>query len=418
MMRRSGLLALLLVPGILATGCSNHAARPLTAVDGAPPQAEVERCLDRAITMTSCLQLFPWARQQWPANLELIADLQPALIGRAALVWGWEPIMLRSLHGLAWRVRQVHAVAPDAVLQGCIFEFISQQVEQVAVPEHVQRAFGLEPVARNYDYQAMLPLATPPDHAPGWEHAGAVPDITRLETRLWFFHLASLYLDAGLEAIHLGNIGRIAAHDHDLRWTDDLLRRIREHAAVNARRGWVVLDAHTHGLVRQRRLLLDFHSWPLRLRESGPPELEDAVLEVGYHDAIYGRSRGGITPDGRLVQHQRYLVELDSGYAGATAGGCDLPECVWGCDEITWFARQSSARRDELLRRFWRRVPELDPAGRLQMPGVRPVQALLADACEHYLVHDPRLLPCGAGQQAVVAELWGEHRRQRTGLHE
>lgn len=405
------LAGVLLLPAWLSfwlmPGCSQRMAAPLVAMDGAVPGVEVDRGLDRAITLSSCLQLFPWARAQWQANLELISDLQPALIGRAALVWGWEAIMLRSMSGLARRVEQIHAVAPDAVLQGCIFEFVSPDVERVAVPPHVQRAFGLEPVARNYEYEAMLPQEGPPQQAPGWDDGGAVPDITRLETRLWFYHLATLYLDAGLEAIHLGNIERIVVHDHDLRWTDDLLQRIRAYAAANARRGWVMLDAHTHGLVRDRRLLLDFHSWPLRLRETGPPELEEVVLERGYHDAIYGRSRGGITPDGRLVRHQRFLVEVDSGYAGSTPGGCTRPECVWGSDEITWFARQPAERRDELLRRFWRDVPLIDPVGRFQVPGVRQVQSQLADGCEFYLAHDPEVLPCGGGQRAVIAELWG-----------
>ncbi len=390
-------------------GCATHAAAPLEPVTGAPPDPVVARCLDRALTMDSITHLYGWALRDWRANLDLIAELQPALIGRAALVWGWEPLMLRSLTTLSRRVEQIHAVAPDAVIQGAIFEFVTRDVEQVAVPEHVLVAFGEAPAARNYDYDAMLPADAPPSQHAGWDPArGATPDITRLETRLWFYHLATLYLDAGLEAIHLGSIGRTATHDRDLAHTADLIARIRAHAASHARRGWVLLDAHTHGLVRHGRLLLDFHSWPLRPREVGEAAAQDVVLEAGFLDAIYGRSRGGVTPSGRYVRHQRYLVEIDNGYAGATAGGCELPECVWGSDEITWFASQPAARRDALLRRFWRRVPQLDPAGRFQPPAVRPLQAMLAArGCERYVALDPGDSPCGRGQVGVLRELWG-----------
>jgi len=405
-MRTVSLLSLVLVVSAIGAGCDG-ATEPIGAVDGAVPAAQVERCLDRAITMASCLHAYGWAVRDWQANLDLIEDLQPALIGRAALVWGWEHLMLRSLAGVGERVAQVHAVAPDAVLQGCIFEFVSRDVEKVAVPASVQRAFGLEPSERRYDYEAMLPIDGPPDDHPGWGDFAAVPDISRLETRLWFYQLATLYLDAGIEAIHLGNLERIAAHDPGLDATAELLGMIRAYAVHHARRGWVLLDAHTHGVQRGRRLLLDFHSWPLRPRETGDPALEDVVLEAGFLDAIYGESRGGVTPDGRVVACQRFLVELDNGYAGPGGRGCDLPECVWGSDEITWFARQPAERRDELLRRFWRQVPRLDPAGRFQMPGIRPLQAQLLTGCDQYLLHDPATLPCGGGQQAVVAELWG-----------
>ncbi len=406
-MRSPRLLALLILVPVVLAGCAGRTTAPLVAVDGAPSAAQVERCLDRAVTMTSFTQSFPWAQKEWSANLDLVAELQPSLLGRAALVWGWEDLMLRSMTALHFKARQVHAVAPGAVLQGCIFEFVSRDVEKIFVPVAVQEAFGLEAVERHYVYDDMLPEDGPPHVYHGWRTDAAVPDITRLETRLWFFHLATIYLESDFEAIHLGNITGVIEHDHDLRWTEDLVTRIRTHAAGHARRGWVLLDAHTHGLVRDGRLLLDFHSWPTRPREVGDPAVEDVVLEAGFLDSIYGRSLGGVTPSGTFVRNQRFLVEVDNGYAGPSAGGCDLPECVWGHDEITWFARQPAERRDELLRYFWARVPELDPVGRFQAPAVRPVQSLLAKGCERYMMHDGGDVSCGGGQVDAVLEMWG-----------
>ena len=398
---------LLCIPLLLAlAGCASQMSAPLVPLEGAPSDSLVAASLEHAVTMDSVLHLYPWALRQWPANLDLVEDLQPSLVGRAALVWGWEHLMLRSLNGLERRVSAIHQRAPDAVVQGCIFEFISRDVERVQVPAHVLEAFGQPPVPRAYVFEDMLPTDREIDWFNGWQHNAAVPDITRLESRMWFFHLASLYIDSGLEAIHLGNLGRVAAGDVGLSVTREVLDDIRAYAAQHARRGWVLLDAHTHGLKTSGRLLLDFHSFPLRPREVGDADLSDVVLEEGFQDAIYGRSLGGVTPAGVLVASQRFLVELDNGYAGPSAGGCDLPECVWGSDEISWFASRPDDQRDQLLRYFWRRVPELDAAGRFQFPCVRPVQAILDLGCARYLAHGAGEVSCGRGQAAVIAELW------------
>lgn len=398
------LLIPMLLVGALA-GCASQTA-PRLPLDGAPPDSVVAASLERAITMSSVLHLYPASIAQWPANLELMEQLQPTLVGRAAVIWGWEHLMLRSLIGARHRVAALHARVPGAVVQGCIFEFVSRDVEQVRVPAHVLEAFGLPARSRPYRFEDML-TRDQPQWFPGWGQEAAVPDITRQETQLWFFHLATLYVDAGLEAIHLGNLERMANSDPGFAVTEDVLRRIRDYAAEHGRRGWVMLDAHTHGVVRSGRLLLDFHSFPMRPREVGDPALQDVVLEAGFQNGIYGRSRGGVTPAGTPVERQRFLVELDNGYAGPTAGGCELPECVWGSDEITWFAAQSAERRNELLTYFWHRVRELDPQGRFQMPGVRGLQSLLFDDCADYLAHDPDRLPCGRGQAATIGALWG-----------
>ena len=99
---------------LLLVGCSSRPLVPLVPQEGAPPDSVVAASLERAITMGEILHLYGWARAIWMANLELIEDLQPTLVGRAALVWGWEHIMLRGLSGLRYRVQAVHDVAPEA----------------------------------------------------------------------------------------------------------------------------------------------------------------------------------------------------------------------------------------------------------------------------------------------------------------
>ena len=92
----------------------------------------------------------------------------------------------------------------------------------------------------------------------------------------------------------------------------EVLARARGYAAKHARRHFVLCDAHVPrgGLVRDGKLLLDFHSFPLRIEEI-PDKPKQAQLRVGYTDAFYERSRGGITPSGRRCEHLPYLVEFE-----------------------------------------------------------------------------------------------------------
>jgi hypothetical protein len=376
--------------------------------DGGISREVLLNYLSRALTTSELCLGFRCPGFAWDQNLRLIADLQPKFLGRAAYVWGWEDEYLQHLRDLPDKVAQIHAIDPDIVVQGCVFEIVTADVERVAVEARVQEALGLEPEARHFDLAAMgsEPVA--------WHVAAVVPDITRQETQLWFLQLALTYIDAGVEAIHLGRLDTVAKHDRDLTATAGFLDLVRAYAATHARRHWVLLDAHTHGLVRDGRLLLDFHAWPLRLREIGGAGERDVILQAGFLDAIYGRSRGGVTPSGWYARNLPYLVEFDNGYAGTVPGGCELPECVWGDDEITWFASLSPARRDAALRRLQAAVAALDPCARLQIPAMRPIIAAETSSCPFYFVHDPRDLPEGYGQEDVVRDLWGLPAREET----
>ncbi len=407
-MNAGRIAVLTLLAAALLGGCGS----PESPVQPAPPALDYHfaggisrevllNYLSRALTTSELCLGFRCPGFAWDQNLRLIAELQPKFLGRAVYVWGWEDEYLAHLLALPAKVTAIHAIDADIVVQGCVFEIVTADVEKVAVEARVQAAFGLDPVVRNFDLEAMG------SEAVTWHTAAVLPDITRLETQLWFLQLAMIYIDGGVEAIHFGRLEAVAKHDHDLAATAALLDLVRAYARVHARRQWVLLDAHTHGLARDGRLLLDFHSWPLRLREVGGAGERDVILQAGFLDAIYGRSRGGVTPSGWRASSLPYLVEFDNGYAGTVPGACDLPECVWGDDEITWFAGLSPARRDAALRRLHAAVTALDPWARLQLPAMRPIVLADASSCSFYFVHDPRELPEGYGQEDVIRDLWG-----------
>jgi hypothetical protein len=155
----------------------------------------------------------------------------------------------------------------------------------------------------------------------GRRQGSSVPDIAQTETKMWFYFLSASYINLGIEAIHIGQLDLMGHNDPERRHWDELLKRVRAYAARKARRRHVIIDAHVPrgGPVVDGRLLLDFHSFPLRPKElAGPPQ--NAVLEIGHSDSLYLRSKGGITPSGWKCEHLPYLVEFDNFGATRTGG--------------------------------------------------------------------------------------------------
>ncbi|MGA2660053.1 MAG: hypothetical protein ABSH34_21330, partial [Verrucomicrobiota bacterium] len=252
---------------------------------------------------------------------------------------------------------------------------VTTQVEQVPVPDWAFAAFGLPVEKRNFRYAEMLyPSGQFKDH---WRAGNSVPDVSRPETKLWFYFLGASFIDVGCEAIHLGQTELMNKNDQNLDHYSEVLALIRSYAAKHARRHMVLLDSHvpSGGLVREGRLLMDFHSFPLRIMET-PDKPQEAILKVGFSDGIYGRSKGGTTSSGWKCEHLPYLVELDNWGVSRQPGQPNAGGIwIWGYDEITWFAHQSQQYRSNWLQYAWDWVRRTDPNGHLEMPGSRTTRS-------------------------------------------
>jgi pimeloyl-ACP methyl ester carboxylesterase len=370
--------------------------------DGTISREVLENYLSRAISMEGLLN----GRGDLGDNIRMLKETGAKFIGRALCLWGREADLLRNLDRARDQVPRVHAVDPEMVLQACIFEIVTTQVEQVPVPEWAFTALGRPVEERNFRYADMLyPDGRRVDH---WRRGQSVPDVSRPETKLWFYFLAASYIDLGIEAIHFGQTELMNGNDRDLAHYSEVLALVRSHAARQARRHMVLCDSHvpSGGLVRDGRLLMDFHSFPLRIKEV-PDRPQEAVLERGFSDGIYGRSKGGRAPSGWPCEHLPYLVEIDNWGASRHPG---TPRqggiWVWGYDEITWFAHQPEAYRADWLRyaRDW--VRKTDPNGHLQMPGSRTVRSPL-DGKRWYFANRPsEAVPDGLGDEAAIRSVW------------
>jgi hypothetical protein len=93
-----------------------------------------------------------------------------------------------------------------------------------------------------------------------WRPGSSVPDVSRPETKLYFYLLARSFIDAGFEAIHYGQVEIMNGNDPDLTHWSQVFTLARSYAATHARRHMVLCDAHVPhgGLVRDGHLLLDY----------------------------------------------------------------------------------------------------------------------------------------------------------------
>jgi len=369
------------------------------------PRPVLENYLSRAITMSAVLHGIGDVND----NVRMLRYAGAKFIGRAIYRWGGEAALEELLARAEPIAKKLHRVDPDMILQAAAFEIVTRQVDQIPVPATVFEEFGLKPERRNFRYEAMLYQdGHRVDH---WNRGASVPDMSQLETRMWFFYLCQRYIDIGIEAIHFGQVEIMDDRDPEHVHWRDMMSRVRQYARKHARRHMVLCDAHvpSGGIVHDGKLMFDFHSFPLRIDEV-PDKPERGVLKIGYLDSIFRRSKGGIAPSGWQCESLPYLVELDnferSGREGQNIGG----HWIWGYDEICWFAHQSQEYRNEWLRYAWDWIRQHDHNGYLQMPGSRVLAAPVGEIHWYWANTKSQAVPTGFGQEETIKGLWQRDR--------
>lgn len=374
----------------------------------------LENYLERAVTMAFYLvPEKPEGRRTYPHHADdfrFLRNTGAKFIGRAIYRWGEEsrvnsPEFWDTARSL---IEAIHGEDPEVIFQGCLFEIVTRDVDQVKIPPWVFEGFGLPVADRHFSYEAMLNQNGKfVDH---WRRGSSVPDITTPEAQLWFYFLAGSYMKTGCEALHLGQIELIGMNDPGKEAWAGVLGRIRKFAATHARRHWVLLDAHVPrgGMLKDGTSLIDFNSFPLRIKEVPERPLE-GELEAGHLDAIYGKSRGCVTPSGWQCDHLPYLVEFDNFGRSRQPDVADLSShFVWGWDEISWFALQPGKARNEWLEYARRWIKQNDPAGHLQMPGCRMLSCPNESSGSYRANSRSADCPIGYSQEETIRRLFSE----------
>ena len=379
-------------------------AAPDYTFNGKISKLVLENYLERSITMQRMLT----GEGNFEDNLRMIKNIGAKFIGRAVCQWGGEADLMKNFATEKMLAAKVHEADPDIILQACIFEIVTPQIEQVKIPAWAFKALGMRVENRNFRYQDILYADGKMNHQWG---EGGVPDVSRPETKLMFYFLAASYIDAGIEGIHFGQVELMNKNDPNLDHYAQILTLIRNYASKHARRKMIICDAHVPGggFVRDGKLLLDVHAFPLRIMET-PEKPEQAILKVGYTDALYNRSKGGITPSGWKCESLPYLVEFDNYGSSKHPGQSGMgPFWVWGYDEISWFAKQNDQYRRYWLRYAYDWLSKTDPNGHLEMPGSRQT-AGLPDRRWYDANRPGAAVLNGSGDEDVIREIWSRGR--------
>lgn len=374
----------------------------------------LENYLDRSITLSCVLAPRPADEDINKDDIRMIKNTGAKFIGRAIFRWENERILNNPAFWTKAEtiIKELHAYDPDIIFQGCLFEAISEDVNTIPIPEWVFQSYGMKPEKRNFSYKDML--SKEGKYVDHWHKGGSVPDISRTETQLWFHYLACSYINIGCEAFHLGQIELIGMHDPQRQYWAKVIDHIRTYAAVHARRHWVLLDAHTPkgGMLKDGKSLIDFNSFPMRIcaipGEPKEGEAQQAELRVNHLDGLYGKSLGCITPSGWTCESLPYLVEIDNYGKEEPVNVADTTSYFpWGWDEISWYAKQPEAYRNEWLQYAWNWIKETDPNGHIEMPGLRGICCPNETENTYRANTRSKACPSGYNQEETIKAIWG-----------
>ena len=351
--------------------------------------------------------------------VDFIIDTGAKYICRAATCWNPHIEDYDTYPQLKDLIDKVHAIDPDVVFEACIFECVSGSVNRIPIPAYVFEDFGLPAEERNFSFDAMcFETGSFKDQ---WGAGTSVPDITKLETQLFFYYRACEYIKLGYEGLHMGQVHLIGSEDAGWENWTYLLTKIRDFAQINARRHFVFINAHTHGIYdNDGYLMFDFHMYPSRPANEGteaqiPTEdnPQRAYYDKYYNDSIYGKSKGGYTRSGWQCESLPYLVEIDNW--GVDIENLFVPnfpdtEC-WGMDEISWFANQPDWYRHYFLQYAYDYANNT-AAGDcfFAMPGQRTASIFDADKNkigDTYRAYKSENHPNGFDDQQIIKQIWG-----------
>lgn len=383
--------------------------------------------------------------------LRLIGNVKPKLVTDAITQWGggvsWEPWQMdwqTHLNRARHTVEDIKNIDTEIIVQAAVNELVDDALINAIgdVPQWVFREFGLLPENRKFSKAAMRfeDFSSNPEHS--WSGSGIVPDISKLETQMYFYYLGVSYINTGCESIQFSQVKLMNNQSDDGTHWGKVFDRLRAYGDRIPKIRFVLITGHTTGMKQKDgTLIFDFHSSPLRPSENGYGRnengggcfIDDAQCWEG-RGKIYKQSLGGLTPSGWQCAELPGLVFLDNWGPDVTQGGepagAGCNQYHW--DEISWFALQDEAYRNEWLKYANDRIKYLDsniyfslPVKRVivtstkdtfisvdyfannptQDKAILPVVNTIQDLA-HGLVARYRVQPCAAyGQEDVIKEL-------------
>jgi hypothetical protein len=120
--------------------------------DGTISREVLDNYLSRSISMEGLLN----GRGDLDDNIRMLKSTGAKFIGRSLCLWGGEGNLVRNLERAKQQLPKVHQADPEMILQACIFEIVTAQVDQVPVPDWAFVALGQPVEKRDFRYADML----------------------------------------------------------------------------------------------------------------------------------------------------------------------------------------------------------------------------------------------------------------------
>ena len=378
--------------------------------NGSMSFAVLNRYLDRAMTFSA---LF------WQGDLDehirMFKNLGIKYIPRVSAEW--HPGSFEQERGaeLKAMVDKIHYADPDIIVEACIFECVTKQVEMIKIPEFVQEAFGQTAQKnRRFDLEKMT-FDNGDKYVNYWGYDQHVPDITKVETQMFFYTRACEYIDLGYESIHLGQANMIGKNDKENECWTKVIKMIRDYAKKNARRHYVMINAHTDPkkafVGSDGVMLVDFNAYPTRMHAAEgqtdhmASEDNPQKCAIGNHPwaAVYKQGIGGKSPSGWYTDKYPYLVEFDNGSISEEIFGQAIH--TFGYDEISWYANQPYNYRKEFMEYLYKEIKSYKENGHIALPGSRGLAASKFTVGGIYFANSKAHLQKGWGDEGFYKEL-------------
>ena len=315
-------------------------------------------------------------------DMRMLRRIGAKYIGRAA-TFSWGGNMSADSIDAHFKLAKqqadkAHALDPEMILQAGIFEIAYKStVNNCTIPAYVFEAFSQPVTERKFKWENIVfPAGTLDEEGNDvgvgcWgNNSSGVPDITKLETKMYFYYLITRYIDAGFEAFHMGQAEKMMRYEGNglaHHWYE-LLTKARAYAKKNARRGVAVFDCHTavtSGGIKVKingedHLVFDIQGAGIVPNEvgvhdnDGDGEFDTMKCEVSSYEKCWlswvGRSDGGKHPLGFDIEQNFTILEFDN-YGNNERPGVATPDAFynWGFDDITWFALQPESYRNQFL---------------------------------------------------------------------
>ncbi len=391
--------------------------------DGTIPEEVLKNYMSRAITHFEFADDLSNNSPHKEDDERAVLNMGAKFIGRSLYMWGGESRLNNPewLEKVKEKIDRIHQDYPEIIFQAAIFEFITDEVNTVPIPDFVYSDFGEKIPNYQTFFNAKRMSGSNTELGNGVDEF--VPDISKLEFRMYLYYVACLYMDAGIEAIHFGQAEMIAQRNKDY-WPywEDVLKKIKNAAKTRARRHTLLTDAHmpSGGMKVEDRLLFDFTSFPLILMPvmdeepypefpTKPRELikpQKAIIKPYYSNGMEFLSKGGITPSGWSCERVPYLVELDNGGISDHPNEARVNDwMLWGYDDVSWFHMQPEWYQNEFIVYATEWHMKYDPIGFFQ-PLSRRASTLVSGNTYYYANTKSDACPDGMGQEETIKALW------------